>query len=358
MLNLAKKLFPIYRTITGQGFRDSLEILNAELGGIMQMHEIKSGTAVFDWIVPDEYNVKDAYIITPEGDKICDFKQNNLHLLGYSQAIDEKIDLDSLNEHLYSLPDMPTAIPYITSYYKKRWGFCISHEQRQKLKKGTYRVFIDANHNPNGVLNYADFIIPASEKTDDEILISTYLCHPSMANNELSGPVVATFLAKWLMENEIKLKYNVRFVFIPETIGSITYLSQNLEHLQKHVKAGFNLSCLGDDLAYSLVHTPDADTLADKVALHVLKDKENFKEFDFLASGSDERQYCSPLVNLPVCGVCRSKYGYYKYYHTSLDDLNFISESGLQGGLQAMKEIIKTLQINAKYQSTVFANQI
>ncbi|VEJ07626.1 Uncharacterized protein conserved in bacteria with an aminopeptidase-like domain [Campylobacter lari] len=308
---------------------------------------------MFDWEVPAEWEINDAYIITPDGEKICDFKQNNLHVLNYSTGIDTELDLASLQEHLYSIKEMPDAIPYATSYYKRRWGFCIKHEDRVKLKKGKYKVFIDAKHHENGVLNYADLLIPSTQETKDEILISTYLCHPSMANNELSGPVIAVFLAKWLLELK-KRKYNYRFVFIPETIGSIVYLSKHLKHLQKHTKAGFALSCIGDDNAYSLIHTPSENTLADKVALHTLKDKANFKEFSFLDRGSDERQYCSPLVNLPVVCVCRTRFGDYKEYHTSKDDLNFISKEGLQGSLKAMQEIIMNLEVNEIYQNTVF----
>ncbi|HEC1769804.1 TPA: DUF4910 domain-containing protein [Campylobacter lari] len=352
---LACELFPICRSITGKGFRQSLKILDEAMGGggILKIHSIASGSKVFDWEVPAEWEINDAYIITPDGEKICDFKQNNLHVLNYSTDIDTELDLASLQEHLYSIEDMPDAIPYVTSYYKRRWGFCIKHEDRVKLKEGKYKVFIDAKHHENGVLNYADLLIPSTQETKDEILISTYLCHPSMANNELSGPVVATFLAKWLLELKER-KYNYRFVFIPETIGSIVYLSKHLKHLQKHTKAGFVLSCIGDDNAYSLIHTPSENTLADKVALHTLKDKNNFKEFSFLYRGSDERQYCSPLVNLPVVGICRSKYLEYKEYHTSKDDLNFISKEGLQGGLQAMQEIIMNLEVNEIYQNTVF----
>lgn len=353
MYELAKELFPIPRSITGQGFRDSLEILNKTLGGgIIKFHSIKSGTKVFDWIVPDEWNVKEAYILTPEGEKICDFKKHNLHLVNYSEAINKEIELEELQKHLYSIEEMPDAIPYVTSYYKKRWGFCITHNERKKLKKGKYKVFIDAKHDKNGVLNYADFILPSTQNSKDEILISTYLCHPSMANNELSGPVVAIFLAKWLL-NLKERKYNYRFVLIPETIGSIVYLSKHLEHLKKHVKAGFVLSCLGDDKAYSLIHTPKENTLSDKVALHTLKNKENFKAFSFLDRGSDERQYNSPLVNLGIVGVCRSKYLEYKEYHTSKDDLNFISPKGLSGGLKAMEEILLNLEINAVYENTL-----
>ncbi|EAH7188013.1 DUF4910 domain-containing protein [Campylobacter lari] len=354
MYELACELFPICRSITGEGFRQSLKILDEAMGGgILKIHSIASGSKVFDWEVPAEWEINDAYIITPDGEKICDFKQNNLHVLNYSTGIDTELNLASLRKHLYSIEDMPDAIPYVTSYYKKRWGFCIKHEDRVKLKEGKYKVFIDAKHHENGVLNYADLLIPSTQKTKDEILISTYLCHPSMANNELSGPVVAVFLAKWLLGLKER-KYNYRFVFIPETIGSIVYISKHLKHLQKHTKAGFVLSCIGDDNAYSLIHTPSENTLADKVALHTLKEKNNFKEFSFLDRGSDERQYCAPLVNLPVVGICRSKYLEYKEYHTSKDDLNFISEEGLQGGLKAMQEIIMNLEVNEIYQNTVF----
>lgn len=322
-------------------------------GGILKIHSIASGSKVFDWEVPAEWEINDAYIITPDGEKICDFKQNNLHVLNYSIGIDTELDLASLQEHLYSIEEIPDAIPYVTSYYKRRWGFCIKHEDRIKLKEGKYKVFIDAKHHENGILNYADLIIPSTQNSKEEILISTYLCHPSMANNELSGPVVAAFLAKWLLGLKER-KYNYRFVFAPETIGSIVYLSKHLKHLQKHTKAGFILSCIGDDNAYSLIHTPSENTLADKVALHTLKDKNNFKEFSFLDRGSDERQYCSPLVNLPVVCVCRTKFSKYKEYHTSKDDLNFISQEGLQGGLKAMQEIIMNLEVNEIYQNTTF----
>lgn len=354
MYELAKKLFPIPRSITGQGFRASLEILNKTLGeNILKFHSIKSGTRVFDWIVPDEWNAKEAYIITPEGEKICDFKKHNLHLLNYSEAIDKEMELEELEKHLYSIEEMPDAIPYVTSYYKRRWGFCITHNERKNLKKGLYKVFIDAKHDENGVLNYADFIIPSTQNSKDEILLSTYLCHPSMANNELSGPIVAIFLAKWLLGLKER-KYNYRFVIIPETIGSIVYLNKHLDHLKKHVKAGFVLSCLGDDNAYSLIHTPKENTLSDKVAMHTLKNKENFKEFSFLERGSDERQYCSPLINLPITCVCRTRFGDYKEYHTSKDDLTFISAKGLKGALKAMQEVIMNLEINEIYQITTF----
>ncbi|EAL4712046.1 aminopeptidase [Campylobacter lari] len=354
MYELACELFPICRSITGEGFRQSLKILDEAMGGgILKIHSIASGSKVFDWEVPAEWEINDAFIITPNGEKICDFKQNNLHVLNYSEGINDEISLDELQEHLYSIEDYPDAIPYVTSYYKRRWGFCIKHKDRVKLKGGKYKVFIDAKHHENGVLNYADLLIPSTQDAKDEILISSYLCHPSMANNELSSPIVATFLAKWLLELEER-KYNYRFIFTPETIGSIVYLSKHLKHLQRYTKAGFALSCIGDDNAYSLIHTPSENTLADKVALYTLKNKTNFKEFSFLDRGGNERQFCAPLVNLPVVGVCRTRFGDYKEYHTSKDDLNFISEKGLQGGLKAMQEIIMNLEVNEIYQNTVF----
>ncbi|EMJ2169122.1 DUF4910 domain-containing protein, partial [Campylobacter upsaliensis] len=319
-------------------------------------HTLASGTKVFDWTIPPEWSVKDAYIITPQNEKICDFKKHNLHLLNYSTSIDTTLEFEELDKHLYSLKELPNAIPYVTSYYKKRWGFCLTHHQRLKLTRGKYRVFIDTKHDEKGVLNYADILIPSTTNAKDEILISTYLCHPSMANNELSGPCVAIFLAKWL-HTLTKRKYNYRFVFVPETIGSIAYLSKHLKHLKhlkQNVKAGFVLSCVGDEGAYSLIHSPSANTLGDKIALHTLKNKKNFKEFNFLQRGSDERQYCSPLVNLPVVCVCRTRFGDFKEYHTSLDDLTLIIPKGLGESLEAMEEIILNLENNAIYKSTTF----
>lgn len=356
MHNLAKKLFPINRSITGQGFRTSLEMLNKELlksGASLSIHSVKSGSKAFDWVVPDEYSVKDAYIITPSGEKICDFKQNNLHLWGYSVGVNEKMSLEELKKHLYTLESLPEAVPYVTSYYKKNWGFSLAYNEFKKLKKGIYRVFIDAKHDEKGVLNYADLLIKGKSKK--EVLISTYLCHPSMANNELSGPLVATFLAKSLLEaGGGVLRYSYRFIFVPETIGSIVYLARHFKEFKKRIIAGFVLSCVGDENASSLIHSPNADTLADKVALHTLKFKSDFKEFSFLDRGSDERQFCAPLINLPVVTICNTRFGDFKEYHTSLDDLNFVTPKGLFKGLSNIFEIIKNLEINAIYQSSTF----
>ena len=245
MYALATRLFPICRSITGKGVRETFSIL-AEVIPELTLHSVPTGTKAFDWVVPKEWNIRDGYILDPAGQKIVDFMDSNLHVVGYSTPVNMKIQLDDLQDHLYSLPDQPDAIPYITSYYKERWGFCISENQRQSLEPGEYQVVIDSEL-ADGELNYGEVIIPGESKL--EVLLSTYICHPSMANNELSGPCVTAYLAKWLATR--KRKYTYRIVFVPETIGSIVYISRNLEHLRDKVMAGFNITCVGDDRAYS-----------------------------------------------------------------------------------------------------------
>lgn len=348
MYELCKELFPINRSLSGEGVRETLRILQRENPEI-EIYSIKSGTEVFDWTVPDEWNCKEAYIITPDGKKICDYSVNNLHLVQYSTPQEIEIDLDKLQEHLYSLPELPEAIPYVTSYYKPRWGFCISHKERQNLKPGKYKVVIKSELK-KGVLNYADLVIPG--ESEDEIFFSTYICHPSMANNELSGLALATFLAKYIKSLD-KRRYTYRFVFAPETIGALIYLSRHLEHLKKRVKAGFILTCVGDNRNYSYLASRYGNTLADKVAINVLKyEIGTFKEYSYLQRGSDERQYCAPGVDLPVCSVMRTKYNEFPEYHTSLDNLDLISPKGLQGSFDVYTKIIDILENNFYFKTT------
>lgn len=349
MHSWASDLFPIARSITGSGVRETLSYLQKLIPGL-DIRSVPSGTKAFDWTVPDEWHVKDAYVMDSTGVKVIDFKINNLHLVGYSASIDIFVELDELDDHLHSLPEQPTAIPYITSYYEDRWGFCLSHEQRVKLKSGTYHVVIDADKEP-GVLNYAELILPGRSK--EEVFLSTYICHPSMANNELSGPVVTAALAKWLVSLKDR-EYTYRVIFIPETIGSIVYLSMNYKHLKKYVIAGFNITCVGDDRCYSYLPSRDGETLSDKVALHILGNIDhNFKRYTWLDRGSDERQYCSPGIDLPIATIMRSKYAEYPEYHTSLDDLNLVTDSGLNGGFLAIQDAIKVIENNFYYECEV-----
>ena len=349
MHSWASDLFPIARSITGPGVRETLSYLQKLIPGL-DIKSVPSGMKAFDWTVPDEWHVKDAYVMDSTGVKVIDFKINNLHLVGYSASIDIFVELDELDDHLHSLPEQPTAIPYITSYYEDRWGFCLSHEQRVKLKSGTYHVVIDADKEP-GVLNYAELILPGRSK--EEVFLSTYICHPSMANNELSGPVVTAALAKWLVSLKDR-EYTYRVIFIPETIGSIVYLSMNYKYLKKYVIAGFNITCVGDDRCYSYLPSRDGETLSDKVALHILGNIDhNFKRYTWLDRGSDERQYCSPGIDLPIATIMRSKYAEYPEYHTSLDDLNLVTDSGLNGGFLAIQDAIKVIENNFYYECEV-----
>lgn len=346
MFKLMTELFPICRSITGDGVRDTLRIIQKHIP--IKIFEVPTGTKVFDWTVPREWNIRDAYILDEKGEKKVDFKKNNLHIVGYSIPINKQVSLDQLQEHLYSLEEQPTAIPYVTSYYEDRWGFCLSHNERVKLKEGTYRVFIDSELK-EGSLTYGELIIPGSTK--QEIFLSTYICHPSMANNELSGPVVTTFLAKWIASNP--RRYTYRIIYIPETIGSITYLSKNLEYMKKRIVAGFNVTCVGDEGPYSYLPSRNGSTLADKAALNILSMKHtDVKRYTYLDRGSDERQYCSPGVDLPVVSIMRSKYREYAEYHTSLDNTDYVTQKGLQGSFEVLRDCIELLEKNKIYRVT------
>lgn len=348
MHQLMAKAFPICRSITGDGARETLRIISDIIP--LAIHEVPTGTKIFDWSVPKEWNIRDAFIAGKNGNKIVDFKNNNLHIVGYSVPVDKWITLSELQEHLYSLPEQPDAIPYATSYYKERWGFCISHGERLKLKDKKYHVFIDSTLE-DGSLTYGEYIIKG--EMEQEVFLSTYICHPSMANNELSGPVVTAFIGKWLASQP--RRYTYRIIFVPETIGSITYLSRHLEELKQNVLVGFNISCIGDDRAYSYVASRYENSLADKVASNVLSMKHpGFIKYSFLDRGSDERQYCSPGVDLPLVTLSRSKYGTYPEYHTSLDNLDFVTLEGLRGGYELVKDCICVIENNKTYRITCY----
>ncbi len=348
MHDLMQQLWPICRSITGDGVRETLSIIQGHLPQ-MVIHEVPTGTKCFDWVIPKEWSIKDAYVIDPDGNKVIDFSENNLHVVSYSIPVDFEIDLSELQQHLHSLPEQPDAIPYITSYYREDWGFCLSDRVRQQLRPGKYRVCIDSELK-NGSLTYGELLLPG--ESDREVLISTYVCHPSMANNELSGPCVTTFLAEWLQN--LERRYSYRIVFIPETIGAIYYISQHLHDLRKRVIAGYVVTCVGDERAWSFMPSRNGDTLSDKVARHVLQHTApEYKEYTFLERGSDERQYCSPGVDLPIASIMRSKYVTYPEYHTSLDDMELVTACGLGQTLTAYRRAIEVIEKDCKPVATV-----
>ncbi len=350
--NIIKTLFPINRSLSGSGNRETLNYLKENFLGELQIKEysIQDNPKTFDWDTPYEWNINDAYIEDENGEKIVDFKNCNLHILGYSEAVDIIIPFYELDKHLYSIEDDVDAIPYTTSYYERRWGFCITHRQREELRKNPekqYHVVIDSTLDKNGSITYGELII--NGLSDEEILISTYICHPSMANDNLSGIAVAVETAKYIYSLPER-KYTYRIIFIPETIGALIYLKENIYHLKKYVKAGFVLSCIGDDGDYSCIHTPYNNTYTDKIVNHVLKYiTENPKEYSFLERGSDERQFCAPLVNLPVCTLSRTIFNEFDKYHTSDDNLDFVTPSGLGDGIAYITTCINILENNEYY---------
>lgn len=350
MYDLCRRIFPLNRSITGDGVRKTFEILQQEIPDIpFEMHEVPSGEKVLDWTIPDEWNCDEAYLTGPDGDRIVDMKDSNLHVLGYSVPVDMDIDLEDLREHLYYLKDQPDVFPYVTSYYSKRWGFSLTRRQYEALKPGTYHAVIRSVLEP-GSLTYGEILLPG--QTDEEIMFSSYTCHPSMADNECSGPALVTALARFIKDMKNR-RYSYRLVLAPETIGAITYISRNLDYLQKHVKAAFNLTCVGDDRTYSIVHSRYADTYADSLLMAALSSHtESFDEYPYIKRGSDERQYQAPGVDIPMACFCRSKFHIYPEYHTSADDLDLISPEGLQGSFDVMKKVIELAEMNRRYRVT------
>jgi aminopeptidase-like protein len=335
--DLASRLWPLNRSLTGDGNRKTLTLIQQEIANL-EILEVPSGLEVFDWTTPPEWNVESAWIEDPNGRVFCDFSSNNLHLVGYSIPFKGRLTWEELEPHLYSLPDQPKAIPYVTSYYEATWGFCVDHETLEQLpRRGLYTVVINSTLEP-GHLSMGELVVPGASSR--EIFFSTYICHPSMANNELSGPALAVELAKFIqLESR---HYTYRIIFIPETIGSLTYLSMNRASFREKMVAGYVLTCVGDERAYSLMPSPSGQTPADVLARKAFDEMGiAYTEYSWPERGSDERQYCSPGVELPVASAMRSKYGQFSEYHTSEDALgSVVTHEGLQGSFDVYRKII------------------
>lgn len=343
----ATELFPICRSITGKGVRDTLKYFKKIIPEL-NIKSVKTNEKFGDWEVPKEWNVKDAYILDSSNNKIVDFKTNNLHLWGYSKPVNKTLNLEELQKHLYSIEDSPDVIPYVTTYYNKNWGFSMSHNQRKGLKSGKYKVVINTSL-LDGELNYGEILLNGGSRK--EILISSYICHPSMANNELSGPCVLVSLVKNYLK-KIDRNFTYRLILIPETIGSIIYINKHIDHLKKNVFCGLNLSCVGDNMSYSYLMSRNGNTFSDKVANYLINQYyPGTNKFSYLSRGSDERNYCWPGVDLPIISLMRTRYGDYKEYHTSGDNLKFISPEGLQGGYEINLNFLKIIEINKTYLS-------
>jgi len=338
----AAELYPICRSITGEGIRRSL----SRIGNLipLKMVEVPSGTPVFDWVVPKEWNIRDAYITSPRGKRIVDFQHCNLHVLNYSTPVHVTMPLSELKDHLFTVPERPDWIPYRTSYYKENWGFCLSHNQMLALGDGEYEVCIDSSLQ-DGHLTYGECYLRG--RSEEEVLISCHACHPSLANDNLSGLAVATFLAQFLSERD--LRYSYRFLFIPGTIGAITWLARNPEAARR-VRHGLVLTCVGDAGGFHYKKSRRGNAEIDRAVAQVLRHSDEPHEIlDFSPYGYDERQYCSPGFNLPVGCLMRSIWGTFPEYHTSADNLDFIRPPQLAGSLRVCTAILDVLENNRRY---------
>jgi len=342
MYDLIQRLYPITRSITGNGVRETLNILS-EINPL-QIHEVPSGTKVFDWEIPPEWNIKDAWVKNSFGEKIVDFKKSNLHILNYSISVHKKVNLKELKEHLFTLPEYPDWIPYRTSYHNPSWGFCMTYNHFKELQEEEYEVFIDSTLEP-GYLTYGEYYIKG--KTDNEVLISCHICHPSLSDDNLSGIAVATYLANLL--NKLNLHYSYRFLFIPGTIGSITWLSRNEDKTNK-IKHGLVLTLLGDNEKFHYKKSRRGDAGIDRIAEYVLQQSgKEYDIMDFYPYGYDERQYCSPGFNLPVGRLSRAVHGEFPEYHTSADNMDFIHPEKLAGSLSLILDIFNLIESNKTY---------
>jgi aminopeptidase-like protein len=338
----ATELYPICRSITGNGIRETLAAIGQRIP--LELREVPSGTAVFDWTVPKEWNIRDAWIKGPDGERVVDFQACNLHVMNYSTPVHETLTLDKLKPHLYTLPEHQDWIPYRTSYYKDAWGFCLPHRQLLALEDGEYEVCIDSTLE-DGNLTYGECLLPG--RSSEEVLISCHACHPSLANDNLSGLAVAAFLANFLGGRD--LHYSYRFLFIPGTIGAITWLSRNIE-AAKRIQHGLVLTCIGDAGGFHYKKSRRGDAEIDRAMACALRDSgESFEVLDFSPYGYDERQYCSPGFNLPVGCLMRSVWGTFPEYHTSADNLDFIRPMSLAGSLHLCTAALDVLEQNRCY---------
>ncbi len=341
---LAAELFPICRSITGDGLRRTLELLGKQIP--LQIFEVPSGTPVFDWTVPKEWNIRDAYIKDAGGNRIVDFQKNNLHVLNYSTPVRATLPLGELKKHLFTLPDRPDWIPYRTSYYQEQWGFCLSHTAMLALPEGDYEVCIDSTLEP-GHLTYAECYLPGRSR--DEVLISCHACHPSLANDNLSGLAVATFLAEFLGAQD--LQYSYRFVFAPGTIGAIAWLARNQKNASR-IKHGLVLTGIGDRGGFHYKKSRRGDAGIDRAAAHALRHcGESAEVLEFSPYGYDERQYCSPGFNLPVGCLMRSVWGTFPEYHTSADNLEFIDALQLARSLRLCVTVLNVVENNGVFRN-------
>jgi aminopeptidase-like protein len=339
---LISDAYPICRSITGNGVRETLELLKKQIP--LAVHEVPSGTAVFDWTVPKEWNIRDAYIKNSNGEKIVDFRKCNLHVVSYSAPIKKKITLDELKAHAFTLPEHPDWIPYRTSYYKENWGFCLSHNQLAALTDGEYEVLIDSTLQ-DGHLSYGEYFIKG--QMEEEVLISTHVCHPSLGNDNLSGVALAVLVAKHL--SQLSLRYSYRFLFTPGTIGSITWLSLNEAQVSR-IKHGLVLACVGDSGKVTYKRSRQGDAEIDRAVIQILKNTgDSYDICDFTPYGYDERQFCSPGFNLPVGCFMRTPHGQFPEYHTSADDLRFVQPRCLADSFVKFWSVMQILEQNRIY---------
>ena len=344
LYQFAGELYPICRSITGDGVRRTLALIQKKVP--LRTFEVPTGTPVFDWTVPKEWNIRDAYIKAPDGKRVVDFRKSNLHVLSYSTPVRSTMSLRELRPHLFTIPDHPDWIPNRTSYYKEDWGFCLSHNQMLALEDGEYEVCIDSTLQ-DGHLTYGEAYLPG--RSTDEVLISSHACHPSLANDNVSGLTVATFLAKLLLRWD--LRYSYRFLFIPATIGSITWLARNRDTVGR-IRHGLVLSCLGDAGGFHYKKSRQGNVEIDRAAAHVLRHcGESWEILEFSPYGNDERQYCSPGFNLPVGCLTRSVWETFPEYHTSADNLDFIRPLQLAGSLRVCAAILDLHENNRPYRN-------